>query len=66
MKKMTSADLFGGPMRMRKTNDRLARAQLLKAMARERAIELAQKYESSPLGRRTETHRRRLAQLQSL
>jgi hypothetical protein len=51
---------------MRKTNERLARAQLLKAMARERAIELAQKYENSPLGKRTEAHRRRLTQLQSL
>jgi len=66
MKKMTGAHLFGGPERMRKTNERIARAELLTASARERGIELAQQYESSPRGRRTEAHRRRLAQLQSL
>jgi hypothetical protein len=67
MKKMTSAHLFGGPERMRKTKERIARAALLKASARKRAMELAQKYESSPLGRRaTYAHRRRLAQLQAL
>jgi hypothetical protein len=66
VKKMTSARLFGGPERMRKTNQRIARAELLTASARERGIELAQKYESSPRGRRTEAHRRRLTQLQSL
>jgi hypothetical protein len=67
MKRMTSAHLFGGPERMRKTKERIARAELLKASARERAMELAQKYESSPLGRRaTYTQRRRLAQLQQL
>jgi hypothetical protein len=66
MKKMTSAHLFGGPERMRKTNERIARAELLTASARERGIELAQQYESSPRGRRTEPQRRRLAQLQSL
>jgi hypothetical protein len=60
VKKMTSARLFGGPERMRKTNQRIARAELLTASARERGIELAQKYES-PRGRRTEAHRRRLA-----
>jgi hypothetical protein len=65
MKKMTSAQLFGGPERMRKTKERIARAELLTASARERALELAQKYESSPLGRRTTyVQRRRLAQLQ--
>jgi hypothetical protein len=66
MKKMRGAHLFGGAERVRKTKERIARAELLTASARERGIELAQKYESSPLGRRTERHRRRLAQLQSL
>ena len=66
MKKMTSALLFGGAARMRKTKERIARAELLTASARERGIELAQKYESSPLGRRAYPQRRRLAQLQSL
>jgi len=52
---------------MRKTKERIARAALLKANARERAMGLAQKYESSPLGgRATYAHRRRLAQLQAL
>jgi hypothetical protein len=51
---------------MRKTNQRIARAELLTASARERGIELVQKYETSPRGRRTEAHRRRLTQLQSL
>jgi hypothetical protein len=64
MRKMTSAQLFGGPQSMRKVNARLARAQLLTAGARERAIELARKYENSPLGKRTVAHRRRVAQLQ--
>jgi hypothetical protein len=66
MKKMTSAHLFGGPERLRKTKERIARAESLTALARERGIELAQKYVSSPLVKRTEPHRRRLAQLQSL
>jgi hypothetical protein len=66
MKKMTGAHLLGGPERMRKTNERIARAELLTASARERGIELAQQYESSLRGRRTDAHRRRLAQLQSL
>jgi hypothetical protein len=65
MKKVTSAQLFGGPTRMRKVNERLARVQLLRAAARERALELAKQYENSPLGMRTEAHRRRLVQLQS-
>jgi hypothetical protein len=46
--------------RMRRVNERLARVQLLTAAARERALELAKQYESSPLGRRAEVHRRRL------
>jgi hypothetical protein len=67
MKRMTSAQLWGGPKSMRKTKERLARAQLLRVAARDRAMELAQKHESSPVGRRaTYAQRRRLAQLQAL
>ena len=61
MQKMTGARLFGGPTRAIKTKARIARAQLLMAATRERASEMAQKYE--PL---TATQRRRLAQLRSL
>jgi hypothetical protein len=63
MKTMTSAHLFGGPERMRRAKERIERAQLLTASARERAMELARKYEVSP---RTEAQRRRLAKLRTL
>jgi hypothetical protein len=67
MKRMTSGQLWSGPKSMRKTKERLARAQLLRAAARERAMELAQKHESSLVGRRaTYAQRRRVAQLQAL
>ena len=64
MQKMTGARLFGGPTRAVKTKARIARAQLLMAAARERASEMAQKYE--PLGKLTATQRRRLSQLRAL
>jgi hypothetical protein len=66
MKTMTRAHLFGGPERVRRAKERAERVQLLTAAARERAIEVAQTYESLPLAKRTEPHRRRLAQLRSL
>jgi hypothetical protein len=44
MKTMTRAHLFGGPERVRKAKKRTERVQLLTASARERAMELAQKY----------------------
>ena len=63
MKTMTRAHLFGGPERVRRAKKRTERAQLLTASARERAMELARKYEGFP---RTEAQRRRLAKLQAL
>ena len=63
MKTMTRAHLFGGPERVRRAKKRIERAQLLTASARERAMELARKYEGFP---RTEAKRRRLAKLQAL
>jgi hypothetical protein len=48
MKTMTRAHLFGGPERVRKVKERMERAQLLTASVRERALELAQKYEGLP------------------
>ena len=64
MQKMTSAHLFGGPERMRKTKkEKIARGELLKASARERAMELVRKYEGFP---RTVVQRRRIAKLQAL
>ena len=65
MKTMTRAHLFGGPQRIRRAKERTTRAQLLTAAARERAMELAWKYESESY-QRTEAQRRRLAKLQSL
>ena len=44
MTTMKRAHLFGGPKRMRRAKERIERAQLLTASARERAMELAQKY----------------------
>jgi hypothetical protein len=55
--------LFGGPKRMRRAKERIERVQLLTASARERAMELARKYEVFP---RTEAQRRHLAKLQAL
>ena len=67
MNKLTRAQLFAAPKSMRRAKERIERAQLLTASARERGIELAQKYESSLLGRRaTYAQRRRLAQLRAL
>ena len=63
MKTMTRAHLFGGPERVRKAKERIERVQLLTASVRERAMELAPKYEGSP---RNEAQRRRLAKLQAL
>jgi hypothetical protein len=60
---MKRAHLFGGPTRMRRAKERTERVQLLTASARERAMELAQKYEDSP---RNEAQRRRLAKLLAL
>src|SRR5262245_52853549 len=60
MKTMTRAHLFGGPERVRRANERMERARLLTASMRERAMELAQKYEGFP---RNEAQRRRLAKL---
>jgi hypothetical protein len=57
------AHLFGGPERVRRAKKRTEQAQLLTASARERAMELARKYEGFP---RTEAQRRRLAKLQAL
>jgi hypothetical protein len=44
MTTMKRAHLFGGPERVRRAKKRTERAQLLTASARERAMELAQKY----------------------
>src|SRR5262245_1037498 len=44
MKTMKRAHLFGGPKRMRRAKERIERVQLLTASARERAMDLAQKY----------------------
>jgi hypothetical protein len=63
MKTMTRAHLFGGPERMRRANERIERAQLLTAAARERAMELVRKYEGVA---RNEAQKRRLAKLQAL
>jgi hypothetical protein len=62
MTTMPRAHLFGGPKRMRRAKERIERVQLLTASARERAMELARKYEGSP---RNEAQRRRLAKLQA-
>jgi hypothetical protein len=48
---------------MRRAKERIERAQLLTASARERAMELARKYEGIPPN---EAQRRRLAKLQAL
>jgi len=48
---------------VRKDKERIERVQLLTASVRERAMELAPKYEGSP---RNEAQRRRLAKLQAL
>jgi hypothetical protein len=42
MKRLTSAQLFGAPKMTRKTKARLARAKLVVAAARDRAVETAQ------------------------
>jgi hypothetical protein len=44
MTTMKRAHLFGGPKRMRRAKERIERVQLLTASARERAMDLAQKY----------------------
>ena len=44
MTTMKRAHLFGGPKRMRRAKERIDRVQLLTASARERAMDLAQKY----------------------
>jgi len=41
------AHLFGGPKRMRRAKERIERVQLLTASARERAMDLAQKYKEN-------------------
>jgi hypothetical protein len=63
MTTMKRAHLFGGPKRMRKVKERIERVQFLTASARERAMELTQKYEDIP---HNEAQRRRLAKLQAL
>src|SRR5262245_60877787 len=45
------AHLFGGPKRMRRAKERIERVQLLTASARERAMDLAQKYKDHIYGR---------------
>src|SRR5262245_36659288 len=44
MTTMKRAHLFGGPKRMCRAKERIERVQLLTASARERAMDLAQKY----------------------
>jgi hypothetical protein len=44
MTTMKRAHLFGGPERVRRAKKRTERVQLLTAPARERVMELAQKY----------------------
>jgi len=44
MTTMKRAHLFGGPERVRRAKKRTERVQLLTASARERAMDLAQKY----------------------
>jgi hypothetical protein len=63
MTTMKRAHLFGGPERVRRAKKRTERAQLLTASARERAVELTQKYEDLP---HNEAQRRRLAKLQAM
>jgi hypothetical protein len=63
MKTTKRAHVFGKLERVRRANERIERAQLLTASARERAIKLVQKYEVFP---GNEVHRRRLAKLQAL
>jgi hypothetical protein len=63
MKTTTRAHHLGRLERVRRANERIERAQLLTTSARERAVELARKYEGFP---RNEAQRRRLAKLQAL
>src|SRR5262249_46038008 len=63
MKKLTSAQLFGAPKMTRKTKARLARAKLVVAAARDRAVETAQQRGAPSMKRfPTVLQRRRLAE----
>jgi hypothetical protein len=65
MKTMTHQQLFGPPTpkSIRNTRARIARARLIVAAARERAVEMA--YSPPRQSATRESQRRRLAQLQS-
>jgi len=63
MKMLTSAQLFGAPKMTRKTKARLARAKLVIAAARDRAVETAQQRQAPAMKRfPTVLQRRRLAE----
>jgi hypothetical protein len=63
MKKLTGAQLFAPPKMARKTKSRLARAKLVVAAARERAVETTQQRAVPSMKRRpTVWQRRRLAE----
>jgi hypothetical protein len=63
MKRLTSAQLFGAPKMTRKTKARLARAKLVVAAARDRAVETAQQRRAPSMKRfPTVLQRRRLAE----
>ena len=63
MKRLTSAQLFSAPKMKRKTKVRLARAKLVIAAARDRAVETAQQRRAPSMKRfPTVLQRRRLAE----
>jgi hypothetical protein len=66
MKTLTKAQLFAPAMRERKFKDKLERAKLVVAAARDRAIETAQQRAEPSMKRPpTLSHRRRLAEMLS-
>jgi hypothetical protein len=66
MKTLTRGQLFIPPRQARKTKDRLERAKLVVAAARDRAVETAQQGAGPSMKRRpTPAHRRRLAAMLS-
>jgi hypothetical protein len=61
MKMLTGVDLFAPPQRVRNTKEWFERAKLVVAMARDRAVEMAQQREPLP-----HTHRPTLLQTRRL
>ena len=62
MNKMTEEQLFAAPKNVRKAGARLERAKLTMAASRERATEMAKKYEMPQQLRPSVLQRRRLAE----